>query len=137
MKRTLSLLVAALPLVAGAQPLSLKLGAWELQHKSTGLPGPMVDKECVTKSDLAQLAAGPDKDDDGDCKYSKPPTVTGNKWTADKVCGDGRKVHAEFVAETPERVKGLIVSTGPKGGGQSVTLETSGRWLGASCAGLN
>jgi hypothetical protein len=136
MKQTLAWTLVLLPLAVGAQQLNLKLGAWEMTHKSATLPRPIVEKECLTKADLAQLATGPDKDDETECKYVKPPVVTGNKWSGDKVCGDGRKVHAEVVAETPERVKGTIVAAGPGGGGQSMVVETNGRWLGASCAGI-
>lgn len=128
-------LFAVWPLVVGAQALDLKTGAWEMTHASPSLPRPMVYKECVTKADLAQLAGGPDKDDDDECKATKPPVVTGNRWTGDKACSGGRKVHAEFVAETPERIKGTIVSSAPKGG-PSITVQTAGRWLGASCAGI-
>jgi hypothetical protein len=136
MKRTLACTLVLLPLAVGAQQVNLKVGAWEMTHKSATLPRPIVERECVTKADLAQLATGPDKDDETECKYVKPPVVTGNKWSGDKVCGDGRNVHAEVVAETPERVKGTIVATYPRGGGQSMTMETNGRWLGASCTGI-
>jgi hypothetical protein len=125
--------ILALPLAAVAQPLNIKPGAWEMTSKSAMLPTPAVEKECVTKSDLAQLAGGPDKDDDEDCKYVKPPLVSGGKWSADKQCKGGRKVHAEFSADSPERVRGTIVSTDGKA---SVTVEVAGKWLGASCAGI-
>ena len=136
MKRTLACTVALLPLAVGAQQMDLKIGAWEMTHKSATLPRPIVERECLTKADLAQLATGPDKDDDTQCKYVKPPIVTDSKWSGDKVCSDGRKVHADVVAETPERVKGTIVVTNPGGGGQSMVMETNGRWLDASCVGL-
>lgn len=123
----------ALPLAAAAQSLNVKPGAWEMSTTSTMTSKPMIDRECVTKGDIAQLAAGPDKDDDEDCKYVKPPAVSGNTWSADKQCKNGRKVRAEFTAASPERVKGKIVSTDGK---SAVTIEVSGKWLGASCAGI-
>lgn len=134
MKLMLACILALAPWVAGAQPLNLKVGAWEMTHKGSVFPKPLVEKTCLTKTDLAQLASGPDKDDDKECKFVKPPSLTANKWAGDKVCSDGRKVHAEVVAESPERVKGTIVSAG---GGKTVSIDTSGRWLGASCAGID
>ena len=74
-------LLGLLPLAAAGQPLDLKTGAWEMTHKSTTLPRPMVEKECLTKADMAQLAGGPDKDDDAECKTVKPPTVSGKTWS--------------------------------------------------------
>ena len=134
MKCTILVLACAVPLVAAAQTLAIKTGAWETTTKSASLPRPMVDKECVTKADLAQLTKGPDQDD-GDCKPTKAPTIVGNKWSADKQCPDGRSVRAEFVAETPEKVVGTIVSSASKGV-PAVRIEVISRWLGASCAGI-
>ena len=127
-----TLFVASL---ASAQPLNLKLGAWETTHKGAAFPRPMVDKECITKADLQQLAGRPDKDDDDACKLVRPATVSANKWSADRQCSDGRRVHAEFVADSPERISGSIVSTAAKGG-PAMRIEVAGRWLGASCAGI-
>lgn len=132
----LLLLCAAGSSPAFAQTLNVKPGAWEMSYKSAALPRAASEKECITQADIAQLAAGPDKDDDTDCKLAKPAVVSGNRWSADKTCPDGRKVRAEFVAETPERVKGTVVSSAGKGGGATMTIEISGRWLGASCAGI-
>lgn len=126
-------LLALLPAVAGAQALNVKTGAWEMTHTSAALPRPIVGQECVTKADLAELAGGPDKDDDASCAFTSPPKSTGNRWSADKACKDGRKVHAEFVAETPERIRGTVVATVPSSPAP-ITVETSGRWLGASCS---
>ncbi|WP_428420270.1 hypothetical protein [Methylibium sp.] len=91
---------------AAAQALDLKVGAWEMTHKSAALPHPVVEKECVTKADLAQLARGPDPDDDDD-----------------------------FTAESPERVRGTIVVNPPKGG-KTFNVDIAGRWHGASCSGI-
>ena len=135
MIRQLMMLALCAPVLLGAQTLQVKTGAWETTSKSPSLPRPLIVKDCVTKADVAQLAGGPDKDDDDECKLVAGPSVVGNKWTADKKCGDGRKVHAEFVAETPEKVVGTIVSTAPKGG-SGIRIELSSRWLGASCAGI-
>jgi hypothetical protein len=135
MKHAVALALLLTPFAIGAQGMNLKVGAWEMTHMGSGLPRPIVEKTCVTKADLAQLASGPDKDDDSDCKYVKPPTASGDRWIGDKQCTDGRKVRAEIVAETPERVKGTITASNPRGG-PTMVLETSGRWLGASCAGI-
>lgn len=134
MRSFILILACAMPIAAAAQTLAIKTGAWETTTRSASLPRPMVDKECVTKADLAQLTKGPDKDDD-DCKLAKPPSIVGNKWSADKKCPDGRSVRAEFVAETPEKVVGTIVSSASKGA-PAVRIEVSSRWLGASCAGI-
>lgn len=125
--------ILALPLAAAAQSLNVKPGAWEMTTTGAMMSKPMVERECITKADIAQLAAGPDKDDDEDCKYVKPPLVSGNTWSADKQCKNGRKVHAEFTAASPERVKGKVTSTDGK---SALTMDVSGKWLGASCAGV-
>jgi Protein of unknown function (DUF3617) len=132
-KRT-SAWILALPLLAAAQPLNIKPGAWEITTKSAALPKPVVEKECITKADIAELVAEADADDEDDCKFVKPPLVSGNKWSADKQCKNGRKVHAEFSTESPERVQGTIVSTDAKA--SMLTVDVSAKWLGASCAGI-
>ncbi|MCC7254265.1 DUF3617 family protein [Hyphomicrobium sp.] len=134
MPRVLGLL-ALLPVLVQAQTLAVKNGAWETTTKSAMLPRPVVAKDCVTKADLEQLAKGGDQDDDDSCKLVKPPVASGNKWVADRKCSDGRTVHAEFVAESPEKVTGAIVTSVPRSGAP-VRIELSSRWLGASCAGL-
>ena len=132
-KRTTAWLLV-LPLVAAAaQTLSIKPGAWEMTMKSAAMRKPVVEKECITKADIAEIAAEADDDDEGDCKVVAPPIVSGNQWSADKLCKNGRKVHAAFSAESPEQVRGTIVSSDSKG---SVTVEVSAKWLGASCAGI-
>jgi len=135
MKRLLLTATLSVPLVAVAQVFPVKTGAWETTTRSASLPRPMVERDCVTKADLAQLTSGPDKDDDEECKLVAPPSLVGNKWAADKKCTDGRKVHAEFVAESSEKVVGTIVSSAPKGG-PGIRVELSSKWLGASCAGV-
>jgi hypothetical protein len=135
MSRLAMTLILTVHLFAVAQTLAVKTGAWETTTKSASLPRAMVDKECITKADLAELTKGPDKDEDDACKLVKAPTVAGNKWSADKKCSDGRTTHAEFVAETPEKVVGTIVSSAPKGG-PAIRVELSARWLGASCSGI-
>ncbi|MEO8310431.1 MAG: DUF3617 family protein [Caldimonas sp.] len=129
-----ALLLICLPVLAQAQTPALKLGAWETTSKSAMFPRPMVDNDCVKKADLEQFSKGPDKDEES-CKPAKAPTVIGNKWTTDQTCADGRTVHAEFVAESPERVTGTIVSKSPKGG-SAIRIDVSARWLGPSCKGL-
>jgi hypothetical protein len=127
-------LLMLMPALAHAQTLAVKTGVWETTTKSAMLPKPLVAKDCVTKADLQELANGGDRDEDDSCKLVKAPTVTGNKWTADRRCADGRTVHAEFVADSSEKVTGTIVSSGGKTG--QFRVELSSRWLGASCAGV-
>jgi Protein of unknown function (DUF3617) len=134
MRRSIVAALLWVPLVAGAQLSQLKTGTWEMTYKSAALPRPLVDKSCVTKSELAELTRGPDNDDSDGCKDARPPTMTGKTWSGDRTCNDGRKVHAEVTAESPERVTGLITSTAPKAGGQPISVEISGRWLSANCA---
>ena len=121
------------PVLASAQTIAVRVGAWEMTHKGSMFPRPLVEKECITKADLEQLTKGPD-DEEEKCKFVMPPTITANKWSADKQCPDGRTVRAEFVAESTERIVGWVVSSAPKG--PSVRLDVTGRWLGASCAGI-
>lgn len=134
MNRRLPLLVLAFACTAHAQQLDVKVGAWEMTTSGGPLPKPVVEKDCMTKADLAQLSAGPDKDEDADCKYDKTPTISGKTWSAEKTCAGGRKMKAEFTAETPERVKGTITITQ---GGKTSTLQVSAKWLGASCKGID
>jgi Protein of unknown function (DUF3617) len=123
-----------LPLMAAtAQTLNIKPGAWEMTTKSAVLPKPVVEKECITKADIAELAAEADDDDEGDCKFVAPPIVSGKQWSAEKLCKNGRRVRASFSAESPEQVKGTIVTGDSK---NTVTVEVSAKWLGASCAGI-
>jgi hypothetical protein len=129
------LLLFAAPAWLAAQALNLKPGAWEITTQGSMLPRAIVEKECITKSDLAQFGSGPDKDDDASCKPVKPPSVAGNKWSTERRCADGRSVRAEFVAESPERVVGSVVAS-PAKGGAPMTVQINGRWLGASCAGI-
>ena len=135
MRAALIVMCVLTPLAAPAQPLDLKVGAWEMTHKSSGMPRPMVEKECLTKADLAEFARGPDKDDDDSCKLVKPPVVNGKTWSADQVCDGDRRVHAEFTVETPERVRGLIAVSAAKGS-KAMNFEVAGRWVGASCSGI-
>lgn len=135
---TLSALAAAAVLQspAQAQGLNLKTGAWEITTRSASIPRPIVEKECINSSDLSRFASGGDKDDDGDCKPVRPPVVSGNRWSTERRCSDGRQVKAEFVAESPERLVGTVVASVPKAAAP-MTVELSGRWLGASCAGIS
>ena len=132
-KRTSAWLLVFPLAAATAQPLNIRPGAWEITMTSAALSKPVVEKECITKADIAQIADEADEDDEGDCKFVAPPIVSGNTWSADKLCKNGRKVRAAFSAESPERVQGTLVSTSNKG---SVTVEVSAKWLGASCAGI-
>ena len=122
------------PIAVSAQTIAVKVGAWEMTTKGTGFPRPIVEKECLTKADIEQVAKGKD-DDDEECKFVKAPVMTASKWSAEKKCPDGRTVKMEFVAESPEKIVGTVVSNAPKGG-QDMRIDVAGRWLGASCAGI-
>jgi hypothetical protein len=135
MKRRWLLLCTLGACIAQAQQVNLKTGAWEVTMSGGPLRQPQTDKECVTKADLAQFSTGPDKDEDADCKYDKAPTIAGKTWSAEKSCPGGRKVRAEFTAETPERIKGSIMIA-PGSGQKASTLQISGKWLASSCKGV-
>lgn len=134
MNRAVPLLILAVACTVHAQQLDVKAGAWEVTTSGGPLPRPSVEKECMTKADIAQFSAGPDKDEDSDCKVDKAPTITGKTWSAEKTCPGGRKMRAEFTADTPERVKGAITITQ---GGKTTTVQISAKWLGASCKGID
>jgi len=135
MRRTLTLACICVCSPAFAQQPALKVGAWEVTTSGGPLPRAVVAKECMTKADIAQFAAGPDKDDDADCKDSKPPVLTGKKWTTEKTCPDGRKVKAEFTADSAERVKGSVAISLP-GQSKAMTVDIDAKWLSASCQGV-
>lgn len=135
MKRLFILAVSGLAFPLVAQQLDVKLGAWEMTNKLSNLAKPMVDKECVTKADLQQFARCPEKDDDNGCRPVGTAKLTGKKWSSSLRCSDGSQVQAEFVAESPERITGSIVRSGAKAG-PNIRIDISGRWLGASCAGI-
>jgi hypothetical protein len=135
MHRILFLLVLGMHFSASAEILTVKTGTWEITAKTASMPRPRVKKKCVTVADVAQLTNGPDKDDSEGCPLVRPPTIVGNKWSADQKCEDGRTVHSEFVTETQEKVSGTLVSTAPQGG-PTYRLELSSRWIGDGCAGV-
>jgi Protein of unknown function (DUF3617) len=132
MKCFVFLLVALGTCTAQAQSLDLKTGAWEITTSGGPMRRPLVEGECVTKADLAQFSTGPDKDDDAECKYDRPPTVSAKTWSAEKSCPGGRKMRVEFTAEGPERVKGSVTIL-PGNNSSTMTVQISGRWLAASC----
>lgn len=136
MKRMLITSLLLGPCLVAAQQLDLKTGAWEITTTGGPLPKPVIEKECITKADLAQFSNGPDKDEDADCKDTKPPTIAGKTWSGEKTCPGGRKVSAQFTAETPERVKGTIAIQ-PGNGQKPTTVQISGKWLMASCKGIS
>jgi len=134
MNRYLIVLIAFGAGISQAQQFDIKTGAWEITTSGGPMPKPLVEKECITKADLAQFSGGPDKDEDDECKYDKPPTLSGKRWSADKSCPGGRKVRAEFTAETPERIKGSITIL-PGKNQPATTIQIGGRWLTGSCKG--
>lgn len=130
-RRIVAVASALLPIVATAQTLNVKTGAWEMSLKGSMMPKPMVYQECVTKADLVDMVKGPDKDDD--CKAKSSFSQSGQRYVGDMVCADGGAMHVEVTAESPERIRATFVRSGKGGGG---ALDMTGRWLGASCAGI-
>jgi hypothetical protein len=112
---------------AQAEQLDLKTGVWEITTSGGPLPRPLVEKECVTKVDIAQKN-GPDKGEDEECANDKPPTIAGKTWSAEKRCPGGRRVRAEFTAETSEGVKGSITIL-PGTNQKATTVQISAKWL--------
>lgn len=93
-------------------------------------------KTCLTKSDLAEMAKGPD-DDNSSCKRANVK-VSSTRWEADMNCEHGRSGHAVFNAPSSNKVSGNIVMRMPtsKGDGKT-TIEISARWASASCKGYD
>jgi hypothetical protein len=134
MNRYLIVVIAFGAGMSQAQQLDLKTGAWEVTTSGGPLPRPLVTKECVTQADLAQFSSGPDKDEDAECKYDRPPAISGKTWSADKSCPGGRKMRAEFTAETAERIRGSITIL-PGKSQPATAIQINGRWLTGSCKG--
>ncbi len=112
-----------------------KVAATEREQAAKG-PQTWTDKTCLTAQDLAQGAfrSGDDKDDP-DCKY----TITAQTRTLQEgkmACsGDTpRTSQMRIEAQGRERIKGFVVGGTERG---KLSLQVSGRWLSASCAGAD
>jgi hypothetical protein len=161
----LSGILLAGSLAWAAQGLNVRTGLWQMTYTMQNAGGPTMPKDvmdqltpeqharlaaaqqaragmgpktrttktCVTDKDLQRGAFRSDKSDDGeDCKYTMTAqTATLQEGTTS--CGGGKvKGQVRIEALGPEKVQGRMNMTGP---GFSSSMQMSGTWLGASCAG--
>ncbi|MBX3234921.1 MAG: DUF3617 domain-containing protein [Nitrospiraceae bacterium] len=96
----------------------------------------LVSKECITKEELDQdrLFAGADDGDGAPCP-TKVITRSSNKLEIERSCpAPAESVsHLLLQAPSPDSLIGRFDTTRR---GQKVHSEMKGRWLGASCAGI-
>ena len=161
-----SLALASLAASAG-EPLNVKLGRWEMnttvatsgsmippallaqmpaeqrarieaamKQRAAGGSHTTSNKTCVTKEDLnrGKFEAGKGEDPKN-CQY-RVVTQTATRMESHFQCtGDAaRSGEMKFEALSPERIKGAIQVSTPDG---KMTMEFSGHWLAASCAGAD
>ena len=156
-----ALAAGALPRAAHAQAIQMKTGGWDMSYtrsaemkglppglenlppekrakveaalRESGKPKTEAAKVCLTKADLAEMAKGPDRDED--CRYENVK-VSGTHWSGDTVCKSGVTGHTDLDAPSPDRVSGKSVMKIPSSKGPSrVDLAIEGRWASASCKG--
>ena len=100
----------------------------------SGKPDTQVFKSCVTQKDLDQNSM---IKSEGDSKCSKKvATQSATKIVIDQVCpaplaSTGK---ATIEARTPERIVSVIDTA--QGTGGKIHVDIKGRWLGASCEGI-
>jgi Protein of unknown function (DUF3617) len=125
----------AVVLQADAVSLNLKLGAWEMtsvtQHSGKAVTD--VDKSCITQEDLDDNDIL-DSDDD-DCEV-EVVSQTSTKVELKQTCAEPQvsSSRIRIEAKTPER---LVVSMDREQGDTKAHIEVNGRWLGASCKGID
>lgn len=163
--RHLSLLILATPALGSAANFNVRPGAWEstttsvvsgnllpaaelakmppaqrarieamLGAHSSGAPRRITEKSCITQADLDQ-----DRLMKSDAEQHCTTTVVSRSPTRlvlDRQCPQPHPstAHVAFEAPSPERFTGSVDVTLAEGG--KVHLDIQGRWLGASCAGL-
>jgi Protein of unknown function (DUF3617) len=122
-------------LQAQAVPLNLKLGAWEMTSvtRLSGKTVTEVDKSCLTQEDLDENDIL-DSDDD-DCEV-EVVSQSSSRVELKQTCAEPAlsTSHVRLEAKTPER---LFVSIDREQGDGKAHIEVNGRWLGASCKGID
>jgi hypothetical protein len=136
----LAVLVAASPW-AGAQPLNIRPGGWDITMSvaiNGGAPKVSPIKSCVTKEDLERDQAF---QKDEDCSYkisARSPTRFAGAVTCKN---DSMQTRGEFevVAASPETIvmKTSTKGSSAKGGSVDARMEMKGRWASASCKGYD
>jgi len=104
-------------------------------NKANAGPKTWTDKVCVTAKDLKEGAFRADTSDEGNrCTY-KMTAQTATLQEGTSSCGGGKgagQIRIEALGR--EKVQGRMNMTGP---GFSSSMQMSGKWLGASCAGAD
>ena len=150
-----------------AEPLNVKLGQWEMstttavsgsmippallaqmsaeqrvrieaamKQQSAGGGHTSSSKSCVTREDLnrGKFEAGKDEDP-GNCQYRVATQTATHMESHFQCAGDAaRSGEMKVEALSPERIKGAIQVATANG---KVTVEFTGHWLAASCAGTD
>jgi Protein of unknown function (DUF3617) len=139
MTRSFALAVLAATAVRGVDPtpLDLKTGEWEytVNMQMSGMPQrTSTNKNCVRKEDLAKL--NPLANDDKSCKMTVVNS-SGSKLEAKMECeSPGNKSTSTVTIEASgqESSKFSVVSTGvAEGHPMNMTVNGTGKWLGATC----
>jgi len=105
-----------------------------------GKPMTTTDTFCLTKEDIAHdhiIKSGEDEDRDGKANcVVKVHSKSSSKLVADRICSGPLPVtgHFSIEAKTPESFV-LTIDSEISGGGKTHS-ESKGRWLGASCEGI-
>lgn len=141
LRRIYPALLLALAAGAGAEPLKVRPGGWDMTMSVSingGAPKIHPLKSCVTKEDLERDQAF-QKDEDCEHKIS---ARTSTRLAGTVSCkSDGVQSRGEFevLASTPESITLKMSSKGstPKSGTVESRTEVKGRWASASCKGYD
>jgi hypothetical protein len=109
----------------------------EALKASDGKPMTTTEQSCITKKDLSHDRIIKDEDNDGDTKCRiKVISKSSSKLVAEKICPGLRASTALFTleAKTPESY--AFTLDGEMPGAGKFHTENKGRWLGASCEGI-
>jgi hypothetical protein len=133
-----------------AQSFNLRTGSWSFTMTVQGasmeglppearaqlekeLSKPQTFTGCITAEDLKNLRLG--KVEDGDEEDCKTVSAKSTATTADIVrqcTGDEPGTEtSHFEAATPQTLKAVVSKKGPQG---TMTMNMSGKWVGAKCA---
>ena len=106
------------------------------KQQSAGGSHTSSSKSCVTKEDLNRGKFESDKDEDHkNCQYRVVTQTATHMQSSFQCTGDAaRSGEMKVEALSPEQIKGAIQVTTPNG---KVTVELTGHWLAASCAGAD
>jgi Protein of unknown function (DUF3617) len=160
-----AVLAVVYPVCSNAESFRVKPGAWEMTMTTTsagstmpadvmakmppeqrakmesamqarsGKPRTTVHKNCVTQKDLDEHRMTK-PDDDASCTQ-KIVTMTATKMVMERTCAAPKasKMTMTQEAKTPESVV-MTMDMQQGGPGGKIHMEMTGRWLGASCTGI-